>query len=236
MSTLQRTSHPRFLVSLACLGLLFASTLVAASAASAQATPAPFQVTITNITPSQIFGPPLVISHSRDFSLFTVGQPASPGVAEMAEEATLGTLMAELEAHPGVFDFAAASGPLMPGHSVTLEVDSLFPFDHVSAVQMLVTTNDAFFAVESVGPRGPRQRRLVLLGNAYDAGSEINSESCATVPGPPCGSGGVHDPAPAEGFVHIHPGIHGVGDLPAADFDWRNPVVKVEVVRLPPQG
>jgi hypothetical protein len=64
---------------------------------------------------------------------------------------------------------------------------------------------------------------------AYDTGSEFNRESCMYIPGPPCG---VHahdsDNAP-EGFVHIHPGIHGAGDLDVAETDWRNPVAKITI-------
>lgn len=34
---------------------------------------------------------------------------------------------------------------------------------------------------------------------------------------------------PAEGYVYIHPGIHGIGDLPATNHDWNNPVAKVTI-------
>ena len=36
-----------------------------------------------------------------------------------------------------------------------------------------------------------------------------------------------------EGFVHVHSGIHGVGDLDEAARDWRNPVARIVVRRLP---
>jgi hypothetical protein len=32
-----------------------------------------------------------------------------------------------------------------------------------------------------------------------------------------------------EGFVHVHRGMHGVGDFKAAARDWRNPVARVQV-------
>jgi len=34
----------------------------------------------------------------------------------------------------------------------------------------------------------------------------------------------------AEGFTHIYTGFHGVGDLDAEDFDWRNPMMEIRVV------
>jgi hypothetical protein len=36
----------------------------------------------------------------------------------------------------------------------------------------------------------------------------------------------------AEGFVHVHAGIHGIKDLVPARDDWRNPVARIEVRRL----
>ncbi|CAN0274168.1 unnamed protein product, partial [Laminaria digitata] len=32
---------------------------------------------------------------------------------------------------------------------------------------------------------------------------------------------------PGEGVVHIQRGFHGVGDLSAANYDWRNPVAEI---------
>ena len=38
---------------------------------------------------------------------------------------------------------------------------------------------------------------------------------------PHCDSGGVRDTAAAEGYVHVHAGIHSLGDLDPAIYDWR---------------
>ncbi|MGH8621200.1 MAG: hypothetical protein ACRET3_03595 [Burkholderiales bacterium] len=35
-----------------------------------------------------------------------------------------------------------------------------------------------------------------------------------------------------EGYVHIHAGIHGIGDLPPEVRDWRNPVARVAIRRV----
>jgi hypothetical protein len=35
-----------------------------------------------------------------------------------------------------------------------------------------------------------------------------------------------------EGYVSIHAGIHGIGDLMSKDHDWRNPVAKVSIKRV----
>ena len=54
----------------------------------------------------------------------------------------------------------------------------------VSFASMLVTTNDAFIGASGLDVSTSRAINL----NAYDSGSEANSESCAYIPGPPCGN------------------------------------------------
>ena len=97
---------------------------------------------------------------------------------------------------------------------------------------MLVSTNDAFFAINGVAaPRG--NASTTVFARAYDAGTEANSEDCAWIPGPPCGNGGAHDPSPSEGYVHVHAGVHGIGSLVPADHDWRDAVARVHIERMP---
>ena len=35
-----------------------------------------------------------------------------------------------------------------------------------------------------------------------------------------------------EGFIHVHRGVHGIGDLDAAEYDWRNPMLRVEFTQM----
>jgi hypothetical protein len=187
-----------------------------------------YQVTITNITQGEIFTPIMVASHSRGLRLFELGQAAGIELAMLAEggdPAPLGALLLREGAH----DVASADDVLPPGGSVTLKVDVSGNKRHLSVASMLVPSNDAFFALNGVqGPRGHRTR--TLFSPAYDAGSETNDELCVSIPGPPfiCAGEGFN-PADGEGYVHIHPGIHGIGDLIAADHDWRNPVAKISI-------
>ena len=39
----------------------------------------------------------------------------------------------------------------------------------------------------------------------------------------------LRDTADAEGFVHVHAGIHGGGGLDPAMHDWHNPTARLEV-------
>ncbi len=199
-----------------------------ASGAAAQEEGPVYAVTITNLTRGQVITPPLIAAHTKDFFLFKLGQPASPALATLAEEGAFTPLASQLSTNSAVQNIATGTGPLMPGQSVTIKIAASGNARYLSAVGMLAVTNDAFFAIR--GLRLPNAAETITVdAEAYDAGSEANSESCTYVPGPPCGAGGIHDPADAEGFVHVHAGIHGNADLIPSQHDWRNPVVEITI-------
>lgn len=217
-----KTRIPTLFVAL-CLSLLVA--------VSAQAQPVrTYTITLTNLTPTQIIGPPVLVTHSARTSVFTSGEPASAGVAALAEDADASVLLEDLGNDSQVFDVAMASGPLMPGASMEIEIDAAAGYLRLSALGMLVTTNDAFFGASTrTLPNGRRMESFTVP--AYDSGSEANTESCDDIPGPPCGNPFQRVTDGAEGFVHIHRGMHGVGDLTSFGYDWRNPVVRISVRR-----
>jgi len=101
---------------------------------------------------------------------------------------------------------------------------------------MLIPTNDGFFALNGeAGPQGTH-KSVTYYSPAYDAGGEANDELCANIPGPPnvCTGEGFNPSREGDvNFVHIHPGIHGIGDLSAAKYDWRNPVAQIVITRVP---
>lgn len=190
-----------------------------------------YEVTVTNLTRGQTFTPILVASHAQGVSLFTLGEPASPELAALAEAGDTAPLTALLMTMPEVKEVTDTGAPLPPGASVTVRVEASARFSYVSVAAMLVPTNDGFFALNGEwGAMGFHPH--VFYSPAYDAGSEPNDEMCSNIPGPPmvCTGIGV-SPASAEdeGYVHIHAGIHGIGDLPASMWDWRNPVAKITI-------
>lgn len=188
-----------------------------------------YTVTITNLTRGQVLTPPVVIVHNRDFALFTPGEPARPELARLAEDGMTQPLRDLLATEPDVYQ-TRVGGAIPPGHSTTVEIEVSGPFRFLTAAGMLATTNDGFYSIHDV--KVPEKGGLEIDADAYDAGSETNTESCALIPGPPCGHPGVRDTVDTEGFVHIHAGIHGIGDLTPATHDWRNPVAQVTIERI----
>lgn len=189
-----------------------------------------YEVTITNITKGQIFSNPIVISHNKDFKLFKLGYPAPVGLPDLAEDGMTGPLSDYLDGLDSVFQYITAASAVMPGASVTVEIETRKRFRYLSLAGMLVSTNDAFFAVRGLAVHKKYGSTAAAL--AYDAGSEVNSEMCEFIPGPPCGHPGVRDTNGAEGYIYIHSGIHGNSDLDPAEADWLNPVAIVSVQRV----
>ena len=208
--------------------LLVTLPLIHAPNLQADADGRAFEVTITNITKGEIFTPIMVASHRHDVRLFEAGSPASPELEMLAEGGDTGPLSDKL-LDDGALDVVTTGGVLPPGQSVTVHVRTNHLHNHVSMAAMLVPTNDAFVAVNGV--RGPGlYRSRTIMSPAYDAGTETNDELCVSIPGPPfiCAGEG-YSANGGEGYVYIHPGIHGIGDLIAADHDWNNPVAKVTI-------
>jgi hypothetical protein len=214
---------------------LVVGALAAAAAFGAQANDSvhTYEVTVTNITYNQRFTPLLLASHQPTIRFFTLGQPALPQLATLAEEGNVGPLRALLDGSPLVRATAAGNGLLDPGQSITFRIEGNPWKERLSLAAMLIPTNDAFVAVNAMQlpfPGWPAQSATAV---AYDAGSEVNDELCASIPGPffaECGgSGGGARAGGGEGFVHVHRGMHGIGDFKPNARDWRNPVAQVSV-------
>jgi hypothetical protein len=191
-----------------------------------------YAVTITNITAGQIFTPVLVATHKADVGFFELGAAPSAELADLAEGGATGGLQGVLDSLPEyVMDtntsgITANDNPLIePGESVTIYIDGNRDYNRLSLAGMLLPTNDTFVAVDSM--HLPRKYSS-SVAIAYDAGSEMNDELCANIPGPQC-MGSPFSEGLAEGFVHVSRGISGEGDLNASDYDWRNPVARVTV-------
>lgn len=159
-----------------------------------------------------------------------LGKPASFNLWNVAEDAIKGPLATTWGNSPNVIDVEQGGDAILPGHSATLTVESRFGFNRISLVGMLVTANDGSYALN--GMRLPRYGSVTYYSPGYDADTEKDRESCAKIPGPPCGGHSVRDTTGAPGYVFVHSGIHGIGDLNPEQFDWNNPVAKVTITAM----
>lgn len=215
-----------------------------------------FEVTITNLTGGQPFTPPVLATHKKSTDVFTVGEPASFGIQQIAENGNNGPLVASLMTNSRVFDFTTGSLPPLvpasdPGGTGFPSSDSYVITGSrgarfLSIATMLICTNDGFTGVDSLKLPKKVGDTVTAWTMGYDAGTEINTEDFADMV-PPCqpligitsgdAGTGATDPTLAEGgIIHLHPGIDGVGvggmsDLLPGVHGWTDPVAKIEVTR-----
>lgn len=216
-------------IKIASLGLVLAvSTNVAIASDDHQGM---YAVTITNLTKGQTFTPILAASTKKGNHVFNSGSPASDELEIIAEGGDNQPLANKLTSDGNALDTVSSGALLGPGQSVTLNVKMGGKYRFVSMAAMLVPTNDAFVATNSI--RGPRKKghSVTVYVPVYDSGTEVNDELCVNMPGPFCGGEGFNA-ADGEGFVHINVGMHDIGDLASSQFDWRNPAAKIVIKRI----
>ena len=225
---------------------VLALAAVAASPAAGQQN-VTYSITIENLTSGQPFTPPVVAAHTSGMDVFEVGQAASAEVQAIAENGNNDPLVALLGGSAAVLDSATGTAPVKPGESATLTVEA--PAGSLlSVVFMLICTNDGFSGVDSMTL--PASGSESVNANAYDAGTENNTEDFADIV-PPCqaligvssddAGTGDSNPALAQGgVITAHSGIQGGTDLTVADHGWTDPVARItvaaEAAGLPASG
>jgi hypothetical protein len=216
-------------LALGALGALVAAALLIPAAGSSPSHERTWDVTITNLTRpgSQPLSPPLFVVHSNRADVWSVGQIATHPVAAIAEDANNAPAEAAFAQLEGVSDvFTGAGGPIPPGASRTYTVETSGHANRLSVLTMLVNTNDGFTGLDSLHVRGHGDTRSAM---AYDAGSELNNEEIAFIPGPCCNHPFVRDPEGA--LIRMHEGITGRGDLSPEIYGWSGPVARIQVSR-----
>ena len=176
--------------------------------ASPTPTPEPvaatFEVEIVNTTHAQPLSPPAVLLHNATVVTWQVGAPASESLEVLAEDGNPEDLVAQ----DTMIDSVAGSTIIEPGDSVTLTVEGELNDLFLTVASMLVNTNDAFTGTAGwyVGMLEIGQSEE-LLAPVYDAGTEANTETAATVPGPAAGGEGFNAARDDVNFVAHHPGV-----------------------------
>jgi len=237
------------LVATACVGALAVAPVGASGPPVAT-----YAVTIENLTDGQPFTPPVIATHRAATGMFTVGQPASFALKQIAENGDLGPMIDLLGSDKHVFDSADAMAPLVPSglpsfgmfdDSVTLTVTAGTGAKFLSFASMLICTNDGFTGVDSLRLPKDIGEQVAVMTNGYDAGTERNTENYADIV-QPCqdlhgvdvvDGTGMSNPALAEGgVIHHHAGIQGdvddLTDLTRETHGWSGPVAEVTVERV----
>ena len=206
---------------------------------------AEYKVTITNLTEQgQWFTPPLAATHRGDLRLFRPEIKASFELKEIAENGNLQPMIDALSGNRHVHEIIVAAGdppPLAPGASITFNIHAERGAKFLSFVSMLICTNDGFTGASRL--RLPKKvgDDISTYTNAYDAGSEINTEDFADLV-PPCpalsgvpssdpGSGTSNPVLYEGGVVRIHAGIEGGVDLLPEIHGFESPVAMVTIIR-----
>ncbi|KAJ3092835.1 hypothetical protein HK102_002045 [Quaeritorhiza haematococci] len=200
-----------------------------------------YTVKVTNLTNRQPFSPLLVVAHDPSIELFIPGTPSSPQLRTLAEEGNAQPLADSLKGNPNVFGMVIASGPTAPLGSQEMTLCANVPAGKVavvSALAMLVNTNDCFLGQQPVVLPQQRGQKWMRLVSGWDAGTEENNEMCEYIPGPGCpNSINMSTNGTGEGVIHMHRGFHGlsanrtdgVRGLRADVYDWRDRVAQLVI-------
>lgn len=217
---------------------IIASTLTTVALMSTSLMAQDIDVKITNNTNGIYFTPLLVSAHPSTSVLFMSGEAASSHLQAMAEGGDISGLSADLALENANTVENPASGLLAPGSSTMTALSTDAANTNLSITAMMLPTNDGFVALNNW--KIPTEAGTYTINiNAYDAGTEANTELITDIPADPgakAGTGGSGVSTTIEGFVHIHPGnigdsdaSGGASDLNVSVHRWLNPVATVTV-------
>lgn len=142
-----------------------------------------YEITVENEIPGgvetgQPFSPPVAIVHGLEYMLWELGEPASPGLAMVAEEGATMTLEMEAGADPDVRSVTVGTGgPFFDSRTFEITAE---PGDLLSIAWMLGRTNDLFSGIANVYL--PASGSIEYQTSVYDAGSEMNTGMIAHIP------------------------------------------------------
>ncbi len=222
--------------------LLFGSLIIALSACSdsddddMSMDNQMYRIKITNLTNAQPLSPPVAMLHNASFSFWEIGEAASVALETMAEGGDGSVLLALQADNPQHADTAT----LGPGSSTEFTLEMGNHTDNLLSVAgMLVNTNDAFSGINAISldELEPGQQ-MTFFSYTYDAGTEMNTESAGTIPGPADGGEGFNAARDdVTSVVTFHSGVvsvddnHATSTLSGVDkFD--NPTLRIEVFAL----
>lgn len=227
-------SYVRWMLPVCLAGALFLS----ACSDSDSSKKVSYRMTVTNLTNDQPLSPPAVVLHTAGYRAWELGTGASEGLEMLAEGGEVATFLDAADSDMAVVATAAGMAAIAPGGSMSVEMEISAQTDlRVSFAAMLVNTNDAFTGIvdTAIGDLA-RDGSLSVFTAAYDAGTEVNSETADSIPGPAAGGEGFNPALGDHGFITIHPGVvSGDDGLTASvlgeSHRWQNPVARLTITR-----
>jgi len=194
-----------------------------------------YEVSVTNLTAGQPMAPAIVVLHSGDYKMYSVGESASVALEKLAEGGENSALLTEAQATTNVDEAVSVGALLKPGKtlSVTVEGDD----DYLTFAGMLVNTNDGFVALNSYHISHLDKGEVAVLSlSTYDAGTEANSESAVTVPAQG-GDGFDATRDDANGVIRLHAGVvtqdDGLSSSALRSINkFDNPTAKLTIKRI----
>jgi len=184
--------------------------------------------------------------HRPGFKAFEVGTPASVELERIAESGNSTAFLADADANVATFTSGKASAGIPPGMTATVMLEAAVTDAdktrlRLTALSMLGNTNDGFTGLNGVDVSKLAVGESMTIDTiSYDAGTEKNTESKETVPGPAAGGEGfnpMRDDSPST--VAMHSGVISKDDgLTTSALTsinrWDNPVARIVISRLTP--
>ncbi|UTW48413.1 spondin domain-containing protein [Bacterioplanoides sp. SCSIO 12839] len=155
------------------------------------------QISLTNLTAGQPQTPAAVIVHRSGYLAFDEGEAASVELEDLAESGSPQALLTAAGTNDAVLKTYAGPAVVAPGgnRTFTMTIDGVSSTEglYLTGLTMLANTNDAFTGVNNVSlgnmAVGDSMR---WNGPVWDAGTEANTETAATMPGPAAGGEGTN--------------------------------------------
>jgi len=162
--------------------------------------------------------------HDSNFDLFNRGEAASAGLEAIAEDGSFDAIAPELtaadaDAQGGII--TGAAGPIATGERTSTIVNvNAASNGYLSLAAMILPSNDAFIgtgnALEIFDETGKFKGAQTITfdqSNAYDAGTEVNTEMDAAFINQTAPNTGVDE----NGVITLHPGFNGSAGNPGGE-------------------
>ncbi len=203
-------------------------------------------ITITNLTAGQPLSPTALVLHKSGINLFQVGMPASVELETIAEGGNPTALLEDANSNQATWVSGRATSVILPGAKATVMLEATVTTVDMSllsltALSMLGNTNDGFTGLNAVNISHLAVGSSMTIDTiSYDAGTEQNTESAATVPGPAAmgeGFNAMRDDNPS--IISMHSGVISKDDdMPTSALShlqrWDNPVARITITRSAP--